>query len=141
MWKLVKNKLRFAPLKTNSMMLTKKLKHDDPVVHINGEQISLVSEIRRLDLSIDQKLTFTPYVAKVCKKAANIYKVSNPGHRFDSDSVPTLVFNPSPVLYCPTGLASVSNSDPVLDSASHLSFNCDSTIGYSSDLNEAMRKC
>ncbi|GBP95482.1 Retrovirus-related Pol polyprotein from type-1 retrotransposable element R1 [Eumeta japonica] len=38
----VRNKLRFAPTKTNSMMLTKKLKYDYPVVHMNGEQISSV---------------------------------------------------------------------------------------------------
>ncbi|GBP65862.1 Putative 115 kDa protein in type-1 retrotransposable element R1DM [Eumeta japonica] len=70
----VRNKLRFAPSKTNSMMLTKKLKYDDPVVHMNGEQISLVGEIRLLGLIIDRKLTFVPHVAKACKKATNIYK-------------------------------------------------------------------
>ncbi|GBP78444.1 Putative 115 kDa protein in type-1 retrotransposable element R1DM [Eumeta japonica] len=70
----VRNKLRFAPSKTNSMVLTKKLKYDDPVVHMNGEQISLVGEIRLLGLTIDRKLTFVPHVAKACKKATNIYK-------------------------------------------------------------------
>ncbi|GBP85083.1 Putative 115 kDa protein in type-1 retrotransposable element R1DM [Eumeta japonica] len=47
----VRNKLRFAPSKTNSMVLTKKLKYDDPVVHMNGERISSVGEIRLLGLS------------------------------------------------------------------------------------------
>ncbi|GBP60479.1 Putative 115 kDa protein in type-1 retrotransposable element R1DM [Eumeta japonica] len=56
------------------MVLTKKLKYDDPVVHMNGEQISSVGEIRLLGLTIDKKLTFIPHVAKACKKAANIYK-------------------------------------------------------------------
>ncbi|GBP82536.1 Putative 115 kDa protein in type-1 retrotransposable element R1DM [Eumeta japonica] len=70
----VRNKLRFAPSKTNSMVLTKKLKYDDPVVHMNGEQIGLVGEIRLLGLTIDRKLTFVPHVAKACKKATNIYK-------------------------------------------------------------------
>ncbi|GBP21029.1 Putative 115 kDa protein in type-1 retrotransposable element R1DM [Eumeta japonica] len=60
----VRNKLRFAPSKTNSMVLTKKLKYDDPVVHMNGEQINLVGEIRLLGLTIDRKLTFIPHVAK-----------------------------------------------------------------------------
>ncbi|GBP40808.1 hypothetical protein EVAR_87069_1 [Eumeta japonica] len=32
----VKNKLKFAPSKTKSMVLTRKLKCDDPVVHKNG---------------------------------------------------------------------------------------------------------
>ncbi|GBP71821.1 Putative 115 kDa protein in type-1 retrotransposable element R1DM [Eumeta japonica] len=70
----VRNKLRFAPLKNNSMVLIKKLKYDDAVVHINGEQISLVGEIRLLGLTIDRKLIFIPHVTKSCKKAANIYK-------------------------------------------------------------------
>ncbi|GBP16329.1 hypothetical protein EVAR_9924_1 [Eumeta japonica] len=56
------------------MVLTKKLKYDDPVVHMNGEHISSVGEIRLLGLTIDKKLTFIPHVAKACKKAANIYK-------------------------------------------------------------------
>ncbi|GBP21334.1 hypothetical protein EVAR_11932_1 [Eumeta japonica] len=42
-------------LRWNSQMitglLTKKLKYDDPVVHVNGEQISSVGEIRLLGLS------------------------------------------------------------------------------------------
>ncbi|GBP85095.1 Putative 115 kDa protein in type-1 retrotransposable element R1DM [Eumeta japonica] len=56
------------------MVLTKKLKYDDPVVHMNGERISSVGEIRLFGLTIDKKLTFIPHVAKACKKATNIYK-------------------------------------------------------------------
>ncbi|GBP29318.1 hypothetical protein EVAR_22689_1 [Eumeta japonica] len=33
----VRYKLRFAPSKTNSIVLTKKLKYDDPVLHMNSE--------------------------------------------------------------------------------------------------------
>ncbi|GBP24895.1 hypothetical protein EVAR_14229_1, partial [Eumeta japonica] len=73
-WEVI-NKLRFTSSKTNSMLLTKKLKYDDPVVHMNGEQISLlVGQIRLLDLTIDRKLKFIPHVAKACKKTVNIYK-------------------------------------------------------------------
>ncbi|GBP11962.1 hypothetical protein EVAR_74578_1 [Eumeta japonica] len=32
----VRNKLRFVPSETNSMVLTRKLKYDDPVVHMNA---------------------------------------------------------------------------------------------------------
>ncbi|GBP78908.1 hypothetical protein EVAR_55947_1 [Eumeta japonica] len=53
----VRNKLRFTPSKTNSMVLTKKLKYDDPVVHMNNKQIRLVGEIRLLGLTINRKLT------------------------------------------------------------------------------------
>ncbi|GBP54616.1 hypothetical protein EVAR_35878_1 [Eumeta japonica] len=41
---------------------------------MNGEQISLVGEIRLLGLIIDRKLTFILHVAKACKNATNIYK-------------------------------------------------------------------
>ncbi|GBP73887.1 Putative 115 kDa protein in type-1 retrotransposable element R1DM [Eumeta japonica] len=70
----VRNKLRFTPSKTNSIVLTKKLKYDDQVVRMNGEQISLVGEIRFLGLTIDRTLAFIPHVAKASKKVANIYK-------------------------------------------------------------------
>ncbi|GBP87912.1 Putative 115 kDa protein in type-1 retrotransposable element R1DM [Eumeta japonica] len=70
----IKNKLRLSPPKTNLMVLTKKVKYDDPVVHINDEQISLVGEIRLIGLTIDRKLMFIPYVATICKKITNIYK-------------------------------------------------------------------
>ncbi|GBP91216.1 Putative 115 kDa protein in type-1 retrotransposable element R1DM [Eumeta japonica] len=56
------------------MVLTRKLKNDNPVVHMNGEHIRLVDEIRFLGLTIDRKLTFIPHVAKTCNKATNIYK-------------------------------------------------------------------
>ncbi|GBP39695.1 hypothetical protein EVAR_25519_1 [Eumeta japonica] len=49
------------------------MKYDDPVVHMNGEQTSLVSEIRLFSPTIDRKLTFILHVTKACKKAANIY--------------------------------------------------------------------
>ncbi|GBP01688.1 hypothetical protein EVAR_101071_1 [Eumeta japonica] len=41
---------------------------------MNGEQISLVGEIRLLGLTIDRNLTFIFHVAKACKKTANICK-------------------------------------------------------------------
>ncbi|GBP73195.1 Retrovirus-related Pol polyprotein from type-1 retrotransposable element R1 [Eumeta japonica] len=70
----VRNKLRFAPPKTDFMVLVKKLKYEEPVVQMNGKQISLVGEIHLLGLTIDKKLTFNPHLAKASKKAANIYK-------------------------------------------------------------------
>ncbi|GBP47709.1 hypothetical protein EVAR_14240_1 [Eumeta japonica] len=67
----VKNKLRFTPSKTNSIVLTRKL---NSVVHMNGEYISTVGEICLLGQTMDRKLMFIPYIAKACKKAINIYK-------------------------------------------------------------------
>ncbi|GBP62395.1 hypothetical protein EVAR_3097_1 [Eumeta japonica] len=47
--------LKFDP--SYGPLLTRKLKYDDPVVHMNGERISSVGEIRLLGLTIDKKLT------------------------------------------------------------------------------------
>ncbi|GBP90788.1 Putative 115 kDa protein in type-1 retrotransposable element R1DM [Eumeta japonica] len=69
-----RNKLRFAPSKTNAMVLTKKLKFDVPTICMGHTTIALVDEIRLLGLTIDKRLTFVPHVSKACKKAANIYK-------------------------------------------------------------------
>ncbi|GBP00743.1 hypothetical protein EVAR_76972_1 [Eumeta japonica] len=70
----VKNKLRFTLSKPNSVVFTKKLKYDDPVVHMDGEQINQVGEIRFLGLTIDRKVTFIPHVVKAFKQATKIYK-------------------------------------------------------------------
>ncbi|GBP64905.1 hypothetical protein EVAR_49198_1 [Eumeta japonica] len=51
------------------MVLTKKLKYDNPVVYINGDQISSVAKIRLLSRIIDQNLTFTSLVAKLACKS------------------------------------------------------------------------
>ncbi|GBP56896.1 hypothetical protein EVAR_41645_1 [Eumeta japonica] len=44
--------------------MTKKLKYDNPVVHMHGEQLSLIDEIRFLGLTTDKKLMFIPHCAK-----------------------------------------------------------------------------
>ncbi|GBP36366.1 Putative 115 kDa protein in type-1 retrotransposable element R1DM [Eumeta japonica] len=69
-----RNKLRFASSKTNAIVLTKKLKFDVPVIRMGNTENALVDEICLLGLTIYKRLTFTPLVAKACKKAANIYK-------------------------------------------------------------------
>ena len=69
-----KHKLKFAAHKTNAMVLTKKLKFDAPVLHMNGETLQLVDQIRLLGLVLDNKLAFNAHVTSVCKKATDIYK-------------------------------------------------------------------
>ncbi|GBP05593.1 hypothetical protein EVAR_71955_1 [Eumeta japonica] len=49
-----RNKLRFAPSKTNAMVLTRKLKFDVPVIRMGNTEIALVDEIRLLGLTIDK---------------------------------------------------------------------------------------
>lgn len=70
----IKNKLKFAAHKTNAMIITKKLKFDAPRLHMGGEAIQTVEEIKILGLTIDKKLTFNSHVSNVCRRAANIYK-------------------------------------------------------------------
>ncbi|KAJ2941658.1 hypothetical protein O0L34_g14716 [Tuta absoluta] len=70
----VENKLKFAPHKTNAMIITKKLKFDLPKIQMGETDIQLVEEIKLLGLTIDHRLTFQPHVSKVCRKATNLYK-------------------------------------------------------------------
>ncbi|KAJ2943479.1 hypothetical protein O0L34_g16587 [Tuta absoluta] len=70
----VENKLKFAPHKTNAMIITKKLKFDTPNIRMGPAPIELVDEIKILGLIVDKKLTFNSHVTYVCKKAVNIYK-------------------------------------------------------------------
>ncbi|GBP77709.1 hypothetical protein EVAR_62044_1 [Eumeta japonica] len=71
----VKNKLRFAPFKTKAMVLTIKLKYDNPVVYINQQEINLVEEIKILGLTIDKRLTFISQVTQTYKKTTDVYKI------------------------------------------------------------------
>lgn len=70
----VRNKLKFAPHKTNAMVITRKLKYDTPRLSMGGSVIKLAKEIKILGLTIDNKLTFNQHVANVCVKATNFYK-------------------------------------------------------------------
>lgn len=70
----VKNKLKFAPHKTNAMVVTRKMKFDDPRLRMGGRDILLVKDMKILGLTIDHQLTFNKHVSLVCRKATNIYK-------------------------------------------------------------------
>ncbi|CAK1602629.1 unnamed protein product [Parnassius mnemosyne] len=70
----VENKLKFAPHKTNAMIITRKLKHDVPRLNMGGTAIGMSKEIKLLGFTIDEKLTFNTHVSNVCKKAIGIYK-------------------------------------------------------------------
>ncbi|XP_045458461.1 uncharacterized protein LOC123668812 [Melitaea cinxia] len=69
----VTNKLRFAPHKTNAMVVTRKLKYDAPRLHMGGVDIVLANEIKLLGVVIDRKLTFSAHVANVCRRALAFY--------------------------------------------------------------------
>ncbi|KAL0821383.1 hypothetical protein ABMA28_005969 [Loxostege sticticalis] len=69
-----KNKLRFAPHKTCAMIMTRKLKFDNPRLRMGGVDIALSKEIKLLGLHIDNKLTFNKHVGKQTAKALDIFK-------------------------------------------------------------------
>ncbi|KAL0894322.1 hypothetical protein ABMA27_012948 [Loxostege sticticalis] len=69
-----KNKLRFAPHKTCAMLLTRKLKYDNPRLRMGGVNIALSKQVKILGLHIDDKLTFNLHVGKQTAKALDIYK-------------------------------------------------------------------
>ncbi|KAL0882745.1 hypothetical protein ABMA27_016296 [Loxostege sticticalis] len=68
------NKLRFAPHKTCAMILTRKLKFDNPRLKMGGVDIALSKQVKILGLYIDNKLTFNTHVGKQTAKALDIYK-------------------------------------------------------------------
>ncbi|KAJ2939998.1 hypothetical protein O0L34_g14030 [Tuta absoluta] len=70
----VENKLKFAPHKTNAMIITRKLKFDIPHLSMGGIDIGMSREIKMLGVIFDDKLTFNMHVAYTCKKAINIFK-------------------------------------------------------------------
>ncbi|KAL0822118.1 hypothetical protein ABMA28_005482 [Loxostege sticticalis] len=69
-----KNKLRFAPHKTCAMVMTRKLKFDNPRLKMGGVDIALSKQVKILGLHIDHKLTFNKHVGKQTSKALDIFK-------------------------------------------------------------------
>ncbi|XP_063629985.1 uncharacterized protein LOC134801375 [Cydia splendana] len=70
----VRNKLNFAPHKTQAMVVTNKMKYDSPRLSMGGVSIGLSREIKILGLTVDDKLTFNTHATNVCQKALGIYK-------------------------------------------------------------------
>ncbi|KAL0858961.1 hypothetical protein ABMA27_010821 [Loxostege sticticalis] len=69
-----KNKLKFAAHKTCAMVLTRKLKYDNPRLTMGGVHIAISREIKVLGLIIDDKLTFNSHILTQTKKALEFYK-------------------------------------------------------------------
>ncbi|GBP83621.1 hypothetical protein EVAR_61235_1 [Eumeta japonica] len=73
----VKNKLKFAPSKTNSIVLTKKLQYDDQVMHITGEQISLVGKIASRPYHRPEGDVYSAYRQSLQKSSQYIHSQSD----------------------------------------------------------------
>lgn len=69
------NKMRFAPLKTQAMLVTKRLKYETPSFVLNSIPLALSDEIRLLGLTIDRTLGFRSHLDTVTTKALNLYKL------------------------------------------------------------------
>ncbi|CAK1595281.1 unnamed protein product [Parnassius mnemosyne] len=70
-----KHKLRFAPQKTQSIIITKKLKYHRPCLHIEGLTLQYTNQMKVLGLTIDNNVNFKAHLDSVCRKAINIYKM------------------------------------------------------------------
>lgn len=70
----VSNKLKFAPHRTNSITITRRLKYDTPRLTMGGIDISSSKQIKLLGVTIDAKLTFSTHILNVCRKAVGIHK-------------------------------------------------------------------
>lgn len=70
----VKNKLKFAPLKTNAMIVTRKLKYDVPLLTMGGVDIPFSRELKILGVILDDRLSFGSHVAQQSVKALSFYR-------------------------------------------------------------------
>ena len=68
------NKLRFAPLKTQAIVVTRKLNYDLPQLEMNGIPIVLTENIKVLGLYLDNNLNFIHHLDMTIAKVINIYK-------------------------------------------------------------------
>lgn len=70
-----RNKLKFAAHKTQVMVMTRRLKYDQPNIKMGGTNLELVNAIKLLGVTIDRSLTFNSHLDSVIKKAAGLYKM------------------------------------------------------------------
>ncbi|CAK1584821.1 unnamed protein product [Parnassius mnemosyne] len=70
-----KHKLRFAPHKTQSVLITRKQKFHRPLLKMEEVELQYLDQLKVLGLTIDQNINFKPHLDNVCRKAINIYKM------------------------------------------------------------------
>ncbi|CAK1589382.1 unnamed protein product [Parnassius mnemosyne] len=69
-----KHKLKFAPHKTQSTIITKKLKFHRPKLLMDGITLAYTDQLKILGLIIDKNLNFKPHLDYICSKAVRFYK-------------------------------------------------------------------
>lgn len=69
-----KNKLRFAPHKTQATLFTRKLRYYKPRIIMSEIEIPLLESIKILGLTIDRNLNYVEHISQAMNKAINLYK-------------------------------------------------------------------
>ncbi|XP_045537326.1 uncharacterized protein LOC123721737 [Papilio machaon] len=70
----VRNKLKFAAHKTRAMVFTRKRKYDSPRLSMGGGHIELVTSLKILGLTVDDRLTFNKHIQNVAIKVQKLYR-------------------------------------------------------------------
>lgn len=68
------NGLTVAPQKSEAVVLTKKHKYTNPLLHVEGQVIPVKPAIRYLGLELDTRLSFTKHIAAASRKASESAK-------------------------------------------------------------------
>lgn len=68
------NKLRFAAQKTQAILITRKLKFNQPAISFCGINVRMSDSIKVLGVVLDRKLSFKTHLEQDMKKVANLYK-------------------------------------------------------------------
>lgn len=70
----VRSKLKFATHKTKTVIITKRLKYDEPRIVFQTTTLELNDNLTVLGVTIDKSLNFIAHLDKVTAKAINVYK-------------------------------------------------------------------
>ncbi|CAK1593607.1 unnamed protein product [Parnassius mnemosyne] len=87
-------KLKFAPHKTQAIIITKKLKFHTPKLYMEGIELTYTEHLTILGLTIDKNFNFKPHLDNISRKAVNLYKMVSKAARaqwgLNSDIVRTI---------------------------------------------------
>lgn len=67
-------KITFAAHKTQAMLITRRLKYEEPTFVVDSVPLALSSEIKLLELTIDKAHSFRTHITNITTKAISLYK-------------------------------------------------------------------
>lgn len=71
----IRLRLKFAPSKTQTLLITKKLRYHTPILEMEGVQLTYCGGLKILGLTIDPMLNFRQHLDLASRKAIIFYKV------------------------------------------------------------------